>query len=217
MELETAVESMSMTTVEGTTPAIAVAASSPDTLALAAQCPFIQQIVVLTGDAQAVSNTLAPFMALANSTTAPRTFHHRARMAVAGVASFQPGTGDIEIAPQSPEPVHVPVAGAESPAGQEEAVMEEGPVAPASAPEEEKGTPEAEPATRRTPEPQQAAKQTPHPEEAGRGLKQPSKAPGPGEANGADKGDGAEQQAPKEETSAAADPAEKTKESWHAV
>lgn len=30
-------------------------------------------------------------------------------------------------------------SGAESPAGQEEAVMEEGPVAPASAPEEEKG------------------------------------------------------------------------------
>lgn len=40
-----------------------------------------------------------------------RTFQHRARMAVAGVASFQPGTGDIEIAPQSPGPVHVPVEG----------------------------------------------------------------------------------------------------------
>lgn len=33
-------------------------------------------------------------------------------MAVAGVASsFRLGTGDIEIAPQSPEPVHVPIAG----------------------------------------------------------------------------------------------------------
>ncbi|BDA51265.1 hypothetical protein COCOBI_18-1420 [Coccomyxa sp. Obi] len=180
MELETAVESMSMTTVEGTTPAIAVAASSPDTLALAAQCPFIQQIVILTGDAQAVSNTLAPFMALANSTTAPRSFQHRARMAVAGVASFQPGTGDIEIAPQSPEPVHVPIAGAETPAGPEEAVKEGGPAAPASAPEGKKGevpakvdAPETKDVGTGTLRPGQATKKSAGPEEASKGTPEP--------------------------------------------
>ncbi|KAK9902632.1 hypothetical protein WJX75_000597 [Coccomyxa subellipsoidea] len=112
--MEVAIESVSMSTsVEGTTPAIAAAASKPDTLALAAQCPFIQHIVGLTGDAQAASNTLAPFMALANSTTAPRLFLHRARLAVTTPRS---AAQDPQTGPTTPEPLHIPTQGAGSPA-----------------------------------------------------------------------------------------------------
>ncbi|EIE19919.1 hypothetical protein COCSUDRAFT_58156 [Coccomyxa subellipsoidea C-169] len=138
--MEVAIETVSFTTsVEGTTPAIAAAASQPDTLALAAQCPFIQQIVVLTDDAQAVSNTLAPFMALANSTTAPRMFHHRARMTVDGEASPRATVAvDMPKTPGSSEPLHIPVGGLESPAIGKEPVGAEG-----GKPQQEESTEEA--------------------------------------------------------------------------
>ncbi|BDA45300.1 hypothetical protein COCOBI_07-0870 [Coccomyxa sp. Obi] len=42
---------------------------SPEVLAAASSCPYIQRVVVEVGDAQLVSNSLGPFLTLASTTS----------------------------------------------------------------------------------------------------------------------------------------------------
>ena len=73
-------------------------------------------------------------------------------------------------------------------------------------------TPEPEEAPKRTPEPQEATKQTLKPGDTKQTAAEPGEAGTRAEASNDD-----EEQVQKEDMLGAVDPAEETKESWHAV
>ena len=89
-------------------------------------------------------------------------------------------------------------------------------------PEAFERTPEPEVATERTPQPEEAPKRTPEPQEATKQTLKPGDtkqtAAEPGEAGTrAEASNDDEEQVQKEDMPGAVDPAEETKESWHAV